>query len=200
MARVLVAGEFSGIVRDAFIAQGHDAWSCDFMPTEVPGPHIIGDYEGVIFSQTWDCLIAHPTCTYMCNSSAKHLYIGKKKTHGIDYQRWANMMASARGFKRLLNAPIKHKCIENPIMLPYPVEVIGRRQDQVIQPWQFGHGESKATCLWLENLPKLVPTDVVSGREQRIWKASPGPNRWRERSRTFTGIAAAMAAQWGPLL
>ena len=180
--RVLVACEFSGVVRDAFIAAGHDAMSCDLLPSETPGPHYRGDVMDVL-GDGWDLMIAHPPCTHLAVSGA----------------RWFNdkqqEQADALDFVRLLmNAPIRRIAIENPISI---ISSRIRKPDQIIQPWQFGHGETKATCLWLTGLPPLMPTHIVTGREARIHKMPPGPDRWRERSRTFAGIAAAMAAQWG---
>ena len=188
--KVLIACEFSGTVRNAFIAQGHDAISCDILPTELPGPHIQGDIMNVDFSK-FDLMIAHPPCTYLCNSGVVWLY--------RDESRWNKMREAAKFFKYLLDAPVKHIAVENPIMHKYAVEIIGRRQDQVIQPWQFGHGETKATCLWLKNLPKLTPTNIVEGREQRLHKLPPSKDRWKLRSMTYKGIAEAMAKQWGNL-
>lgn len=185
--RVLVACEYSGIVRDAFIAAGHDALSCDLLPTEKPGPHVQGDVRNLIDKcpDVFDLMIAHPPCTHLAVSGARHF--PAKIADG--------RQQAALDFVRLLmNAPIPRIAIENPISI---ISSRIRKPDQVIQPWQFGHGETKATCLWLKNLPRLIPTQIVSGREQRIHKMPPGPDRWRERSRTFQGIAAAMAAQWG---
>ena len=186
--RVLVACEFSGIVRDAFLAKGHDAVSCDLLPTEQEGPHIQNDVLKVL-DWGWDMMIAHPPCTYLCNSGVSWLY----RKEG----RWDKMRDGANFFKHLLEADIPKICVENPIMHKYAVEIIGRRQDQVIQPWMFGHPEQKATCLWLKNLPELEPTHIVEGREQRLHRLPPSSDRWRERSRTYPGIAHAMAEQWG---
>ena len=192
--RVLVACEFSGIVRDAFIAAGHDAVSCDLLPSERPGPHIVGDARVIATpAGRWDLLIAHPPCTYLANSGVRWLYGGKGTVR--DESRWRRMEDAAILFRTLLDhAPIPMVAVENPIMhrhagLPKPT--------QIIQPWQFGHPETKATGLWLRGLPPLVPTDVVDGRTPRVHYASPGPDRWKERSRTLPGIAAAMAEQWG---
>ena len=182
--RVLVGCEYSGVVRDAFIAAGHDAMSCDLLDTEVPGPHYRGDVRDVL-GYGWDLMIAHPPCTHLSVSGARHF--SAKRASGVQDQ--------ALDFVRLLMlADIPRICIEN------PVSIISSRivpATQTIQPWQFGHGEQKATCLWLKNLPLLEPTDIVDGREQRVHLMPPGPNRWKERSRTFKGVAAAMAAQWG---
>jgi hypothetical protein len=194
--KVLIACEFSGIVRDAFRAKGHDAWSCDLLPTEREGPHIQGDVLEIL-DDGWDLMIAHDPCTYQCNSGVCWLY----KQQG----RWALLDKSCEFTKKLLNAPIPKIARENPIPHKYALERIGRKYDQIIQPHQFGHPERKATCLWLENLPKLEPTkDVRAEMEalpkstaQRIHYTSPSPDRWKLRSTTFQGIANAMAEQWG---
>lgn len=197
--KVLVACECSGAVRRAFRDIGHDAWSCDLQPAEDFSPyHIQGDAIAAAYGQKWDLIIAHPECTYLANSGAKHLYAGMNKQNGPDGARWAKMGAAAQFFLSLYNAPCDRIAVENPIMLGHPKRLFGIPEPtQTIQPWQFGHGETKATCLWLKNLPPLVPTDIVEGREQRIWKMGPGPDRKRNRSRTFEGIAKAMAVQWG---
>lgn len=200
--RVLVACEFSGVVRQAFRKRGHDAWSCDLLPAEdMSHYHIQGDARNVIHgghipgllppSHKWDLMIAHPPCTYLANSGVR--WLGEPH---INRERWNEMTKAKQFFRDLLEAPIEHICVENPIQHKYGKI---RQQDQLIQPWQFGHGETKATCLWLKNLPLLVPTDIVEGREARVHKASPGPDRWKERSRTLKGIAEAMATQWGDL-
>lgn len=188
--KILVACEYSGIVRDAFIRRGFDAVSCDLLPTESPGPHIQGDVLDVL-NQGWDCLIAHPPCTRLCNSGVRWLN---------ERNLWDEMEMAARFFKQLLDAPIPHKAIENPIPHKYALEIIGRKYDQIVQPWMFGHGETKATCLWLDELPSLIATDIRTEREQRIWKMAPSIDRWKDRSRTFPGIADAMADQWGTWL
>lgn len=180
--RVLVACEYSGAVRDAFIARGHDAMSCDLLPSEVPGPHYQGDVRDVL-DDGWDLMIAHPPCTHLAVSGARWF---KDKQ-----QEQAEALAFVR---LLLSAPIPRIALENPVSV---ISSRIARPAQTIQPWQFGHGECKATCLWLINLPPLVPTNIVEGREQRIHRLPPGPDRWRERSRTFQGIADAMADQWG---
>lgn len=180
--KVLIACEYSGVVRDAFIAAGHDAMSCDILPTESPGSHYQGDVRDVLH-EGWDLMIAHPPCTHLAVSGARWFKDKRRE------QR------EALEFVRLLlNAPIDRIALENPVSI---ISSQIRKPDQVIQPWQFGHGETKATCLWLKNLPLLEPTDIVEGREQRIWKLPPSPDRAKLRSRTYEGIAAAMAAQWG---
>lgn len=186
--KVLVACEFSGRVRDAFKKRGHDATSCDFLPTESSGKHIQGDVLDV-FDRRWDLMIAHPPCTYLCNSGVRWLH--------TRFERWEKMKDAAEFFRVLLEADIPRIAIENPVMHKYAVEIIGRRQDQIVQPWQFGHPESKATCLWLKGLPLLKPTRVMQKREQRIWKMSPGKERSKLRGLTYAGIAKAMALQWG---
>lgn len=188
--KVLIACEFSGAVRDAFIRAGHDAMSCDLLPTESPGPHYQGDVFDVI-GDDWDMMVAHPPCTYLANSGVRWLH--------TQAGRLDKMEQGAKFFRDLLNYPIERIAVENPIIHKHAAQIIGRRQDQSIQPWQYGHGEIKATCLWLKNLPKLEPTNIVEGRKPRVHRASPGPDRWKERSRTLPGIAAAMAEQWGSL-
>jgi hypothetical protein len=194
---VLIACEFSGVVRDAFRARGHDAYSCDILDGDYgSGPHIRRDALEIIH-QGWDLMVAHPPCTFICNSGAKHLYKGMKKENGRDPERWREMEKASFFFKRLLEAPIEKIAVENPIMVGHAKKLIGVQQTQIIQPWQFGHGEIKATCLWLKNLPPLEPTNIVDGREARVHKMSPSPDRWRKRSVTLPGIADAMASQWG---
>jgi site-specific DNA-cytosine methylase len=182
---VLVACEFSGIVRDAFAALGHDAWSCDLLPSETDGQHWIGDVLGPILYARWDLMIAHPPCTHLAVSGAR--WFPAKQASGEQQQALEFVRA-------LLDAPIRHIAVENPVSI---ISSRIRKPDQIIQPWMFGHGETKATCLWLKNLPKLAPTSIVEGRTPRVHHASPGPDRWKERSRTLPGIAAAMAMQWG---
>ena len=205
--RVLVACEFSGTVRDAFIAAGHDAMSCDLLPSERPGPHYHGDVRDVL-GDGWDLMIAHPPCTYLANSGVRWLYGGKGSER--DPERWAAMEEAAAFFAMLLAAPIPRVAVENPVMHRYGRDLVNRRacdaaggwiqySVHTIQPWQFGHGETKATQLWRRNLPALAPTNIVPGREQRVHRMAPGPDRWRERSRTFPGIAHAFADQWGSL-
>jgi hypothetical protein len=183
--RVLVACEFSGVVRDAFCAAGHDAWSCDLLPSEREGNHVQRDVRELL-EAGWDLMIAHPPCTYLAVSGARWFY--KRQP----------MQELALDFVReLMAAPIQRICIENPISV---ISTRIRKPDQIIQPWMFGHPETKATCLWLKGLPPLAPTNVVEGRQGRVHREPPGPDRWKNRSRTLTGIAAAMAAQWGTAL
>lgn len=202
--RVLVACEFSGIVRDAFVRAGHDAMSCDLLPSETERPDgWDGHYQGDILelladkSYQWDIMIHHAPCTYSTLAGVRWLYRGGRGTVR-DAARWDAMERGARFFRALQDADIPRICGENPIPHSYARAIMGDYQ-QIIQPWQFGHGESKATCLWLKNLPELVPTNIVAGRTGRVHWESPGPNRWKNRSRTYTGIAQAMAEQWGNL-
>jgi hypothetical protein len=203
--RVLIACECSGAVRRAFRERGHDAWSCDLKPAEDGGEHIRGDAVEAAYTQRWDMLIAHPVCRYLANSGAKHLYRGMNKANGPDPERWQAMADGAAFFLRFWRAPIARIAVENPIMVGHAKRLIGVRQTQVIQPWMFGHPESKATCLWLKGLPRLTPTqDVRAGmmllpvnERNRVHYAPPGPEREANRSRTLPGIAAAMAGQWG---
>lgn len=179
---MLIACEFSGAVRDAFTALGHDAMSCDLLPSEKPGAHHVGDVFDLDLSR-FDLMIAHPPCTHLCVSGARW-WPGKvrEQAEAIEFVR------------RLLAAPVPRIAIENPIGILS--SAIGE-PSQIIQPWQHGHGETKATCLWLRGLPRLRATKVVAGREARVHRMPPGPNRWAERSRTLHGVAAAMAMQWG---
>jgi hypothetical protein len=186
--KVLVACEYSGKVRDAFIKMGHDAISCDLLPTDSPGPHYQGDVFDII-GGGYDLMIAHPPCTYLCNSGVHWLH--------KDISRWPKLFDGAEFFKKLLNAPIPRIAIENPIMHKYGKSIIGATQSQVIQPWMFGHGETKATCLWLKGLPLLQPTNIVDGRVGRMHKLPPTEDRWKIRSETYQGIADAMSQQWG---
>lgn len=180
--RVLVACEYSGIVRDAFTDLGHFAMSCDLLPSERPiGAHYEGDIFDII-NDNWDLMIAHPPCTHLAVSGSR--WFKDKQVEQIEALDFV---------RKLMEAPINKIAIENPISV---ISSKIRKPDQIIQPWMFGHGETKATCLWLKNLPKLTPTNIVDGREQRIHKMPPGPNRWKERSRTFIGIGKAMADQW----
>jgi hypothetical protein len=180
--KVLVACEFSGIVRDSFIAKGHDAVSCDLLPTERPGPHIQGDVLEVL-NDGWDMMIAHPPCTHLAVSGAR--WFKDKKKEQEDAITFFIILATY--------AYIPKITVENPIGI---MSTHFRKPDQIVQPWMFGHGETKATCLWLKGLPKLQPTNMVDGREGKVWKMPPSKNRWKDRSRTYQGIADAMANQW----
>lgn len=195
--RVLVACEFSGIVRREFSANGFDAWSCDLLPSEDGSPkHIIGDVRSIL-DDGWDVLIAHPPCTRLCNSGVRWLKVPPTGRSLEDM--WAELDEGAALFSDCWNAPIPHVAVENPVMHKYAKTRITNYAEpaQSVQPWQFGHGETKRTCLWLRDLPPLQPTDIVEGREARVHRMPPGPDRWKERSRFFPGIAAAMAQQWG---
>ncbi len=194
--RVLVACEISGKVRDAFAARGHDAWSCDLEPSDRPGNHLQCDVLDILYNG-WDLVIAHPPCTFLANSGVRWLYGGKGKQR--DELRWGQMQRAALFFKAFLLADVPLMAIENPIMHRYAKEIIGQEQTQIIQPWQFGHGETKATCLWLKGLPELKPTNIVDGREAKIHRMPPGKDRAKLRSETYQGIADAMAEQWGNL-
>ena len=185
--RVLVACEYSATVREAFRRRGHDAMSCDLLPSEVPGPHYQGDALEAISLFRPELLIAHPPCTHLAVSGARHF--AAKQASGVQEEALAFVRA-------LLSADVPMIALENPVSI---ISSRIRKPDQVIQPWQYGHGETKATCLWLKGLPKLKPTNIVEGREARVHRMPPGPDRWKERSRTFTGIAEAMADQWGDL-
>ena len=179
-----MACEFSGTVRDAFARLGHNAWSCDLLPSKAIGNHIQGDVRAIL-SDGWDLMIAHPPCTHLCVSGARWFK-----------QKQAEQSEALEFVRLLFDAPIPRIALENPIGI---ISTRIRKPDQIIQPWQFGHGETKATCLWLENLPKLVPNDIVAGRKPACHFASPGLDRWKERSLTYHGIAQAMADQWGKL-
>jgi len=181
LGRVLVACEYSGTVRDAFAARGWDAWSCDLLPSEKPGNHYQGDARDIL-GECWDIMVAHPPCTHLAVSGARW------------FKDKVREQAEALDFVRLLlAAPIPHIALENPVSV---ISSKIRKPDQVIQPWQHGHGETKATCLWLKNLPRLTPSNIVEGREGRVWKMPPSADRWKERSRTLPGVAGAMANQW----
>jgi hypothetical protein len=181
--RVLIGCEFSGTVRDAFAAHGHDAMSCDLLPTDKPGNHYCGDVMDII-NDGWDLAIFHPPCTHLAVSGARHF--AAKKASGVQDE--------ALDFVRmLLDADIPRIALENPISI---ISTRIRKPDQVIQPWQFGHGETKKTCLWLKNLPLLLPTNIVDGRDDRIHKMPPSADRWKKRSVTYAGIAQAMSEQW----
>jgi len=192
--KILVACEYSGIVRNAFLTQGHEAMSCDLLPTDAPGPHYQGDVRDIL-GEGWDMVAAFPPCTDLCVSGAR--WFPAKRASGEQ--------AASIAFFMLFPGSAPRVVIENPVGI---MSSVWRKPDQVIQPWQFGHGETKATCLWLEGLPPLMPThrendlfcaDAPKERLARVHLMPPGPNRWKERSRTFAGIAAAMADQWGAL-
>lgn len=180
--KILIACEFSGIVREAFIKMGHDVVSCDLLPSDIPGKHYQGDVRNIL-NDGWDMMIAHPPCTHLSVSGAR--WFKDKTIEQKDALAFVTF---------LLNAPIDKLALENPISI---ISSKIRKPDQIIQPWMFGHGETKATCLWLKNLPRLIPTNIVDGRKPVVHFASPGPNRWRIRSKTYQGIADAMAIQWG---
>jgi hypothetical protein len=196
--RILIACEYSGRVREAFRALGHSAWSCDLLPSEDDSEfHLQGSAldwmlagepyargEHTYWPKAWDLMIAHPPCTHLAVSGAGHF--AEKRADGRQQEAIDFFMA-------LVRAPIPRIAIENPVCI---MSSVWREPDQIIQPWEFGHGETKATCLWLKGLPPLRPTNIVAGREQRIWKMPPSPDRWKERSRTYEGIASAMASQW----
>lgn len=201
--RVLIACEFSGIVRDAFRARGHEAWSIDLLDCEKgeeSGLHHTGDVLPHLdngFGAKWDLIIGHPPCTYLCNSGVRWLAPGGK----LDTARHREMMNACDLFAAIYWADCPRVCIENPIMHKYARDYLQSAYKvpaytQSIQPWQFGHGETKRTCLWLRGLPNLEASNEVEGRKPRVHHASPGPDRWKERSRTLPGIAAAMAEQW----
>ena len=183
--KVAVLCEFSGRVRHAFEENGYDAVSFDLLDTEIPGKHIIGDITklGPGYFKKFDLVVAHPPCTDLAVSGARWFkYKQKEQREALDFVRW------------IMNLPVKHMAIENPVSI---ISSHIRKPDQIIQPWQFGHGETKKTCLWLKNLPPLTPTDIVGGRNQRVHRLGPSKDRWKERSRTYPGIAKAMADQWG---
>lgn len=179
--KILIACEFSGIVREAFRSKGHDAYSCDLLPSEIEGNHIQEDVLNIL-DDSWHMMIAHPPCTHLSVSGAR--WFKNKIKEQIEALEFV---------KKLMNAPIEKICIENPISI---ISSKIRKPDQIIQPWQFGHGETKATCLWLKNLPILKPTDIVEGRIARIHNMPPSKERGKERSRTYIGIAKAMSEQW----
>jgi len=182
--KILIACEYSGRVREAFRLKGHDAWSVDLEPTDIPGSHLQQDVLGLL-DKGWDMMIAFPPCTDLAASGAR--FFAQKRENG-------SQQKSIEFFMALANAPIPKICIENPVGI---MSTLWRKPNQIIQPWQFGQGETKATCLWLENLPKLVPTKIVDGREAKIHNMSPGPKRAKMRSLTYQGVADAMADQWG---
>lgn len=163
---------------------GHETWSCDLLPTEIPGQHLVCDIRRLNL-KPFDLLIAHPPCTHLASSGARWFKDKQREQEeALEFVRW------------LMAAPVPRICIENPVGV---ISSRIRKPDQIIHPWQFGHGETKATCLWLKGLPPLVPTNVVSGREAKVHRMPPGPDRWKKRSVTYKGIAAAMAEQWGGL-
>jgi len=194
--KVLVACEYSGKVRDAFIAKGHDAMSCDMLPTDNSGPHYQGDVFDII-NDGWDLMVAHPPCTYLTNSGVSWLY----RKEG----RWIDMIKGAEFFSQILESPIPRIAVENPIMHKYARNIIQADYAQIIQPYMFGHTESKATCLWLKGLPVLKPTTdlkaetmaLPDSERQRLHYLPPSADRWKKRSETYQGIADAMADQWG---
>lgn len=198
--RILVACEFSGTVRTAFARRGYDAWSCDLLPSEDrSNKHIVGDARDIL-NDGWDMLIvAHPPCTRLCNSGVRWLSVPPPGRSLADL--WRELQEGAELFAAFWNAPIPRVCVENPVMHKHAKERIENYAEpaQSVQPWQFGHGEVKRTCFWLRNLPPLKPTKIVEGRHARVHLAPPSPDRWKERSRFFSGIADAMAEQWGEL-
>lgn len=198
--RGLIGCETSGIVRRAFLERGHDVWSCDLLPAEDgSNRHMICDIREVL-DDGWDFLaVMHPPCTRLCNSGVR--WLTKPPPGKTLDQMWAELADGADLFSACWNAPIERIAVENPVMHRYAKERILNYQDfaQSIQPWQFGHPETKRTCLWLKNLPPLVPTNIVEGREPRVYHMPAGPDRRKERSRFYPGIAAAMADQWGGL-
>lgn len=211
MGNVLIACEFSGTVRNEFAKLGHYALSCDLLPTEAEFinnncAHYIGDIKEVLEDKrcVWDLMIAHPPCTYLTNAGVRHLYDSISSRNGIKAKisgqaRWTEMYKACDFFNLLQYANIPRICIENPIPHKYARNKIGW-YTQIINPWEHGHGETKKTCLWLKNLSKIIPTNIVSGRVPRIHNMSPSPDRGKKRSITYSGFAVAFAAQWGPLL
>lgn len=186
----IILCEYSGAISQRFRDRGIECWSCDLLPTEGDAAwHMAGDAISIAYGYDWDFAIMHPPCTDTAVSGARH----------FEAKRADGRQQRSLGFiKALWNAPIKHKALEQPVSISG--QAIGRKADQIIQPWQFGHGETKATCLWLHNFPRLRPTNIVEGREARVHRMAPGPNRWKERSRTYAGIADAIASQWGDYL
>ena len=183
--KVLIACEFSGIIREAFARRGHEAWSADLLDTEIPSSfHYKGDVREIL-GEGWELMIAHPPCDHLAVSGAR--YFEEKRRDG-------RQQAALAFVQELMDAPIDKICIENPVSI---ISTHIRKASQWIQPYQFGHGESKRTGLWLKNLPLLEPTNIVEGREQKVWWMAPSKDRWKNRSRTYTGIAEAMATQWG---
>lgn len=195
--RVLIACEFSGRVRQAFRDRGHDAWSCDLLMADDHSPyHIKGDVTDALTGD-WELMIGHPPCTFLANSGVSHLH--------KDPDRWGQLDKAAEFFRKLLNSGIPKVCIENPIPHKYAVERIGRKYDQIVQPYMFGHLESKATCFWLNGLKPLAPTSdlkretmaLPARKRQRLHFLPPSPTRWKQRSTTYQGIANALAEQYG---
>lgn len=186
--RVLVACEYSGEVRRAFARRGHDAWSCDLLPSEDGSRNHIQADVTTILHDNWDLMVAHPPCTRLCNSGVRWLH---------ERDLWEDLDEACKFFLALWNAPIYKIAIENPTMHRHATERIGVQPAFSIQPWQFGHGETKRTCFWTKNLPPLLPTNVVSGREAKVHRMPPSKERWKDRSRTYSGIADAIAEQWG---
>lgn len=199
--RVLVACEFSGVVRRAFRAADCDAWSCDLLPSEDNSEfHYVVDAEAALNWDAWDLVIAHPPCTYLANSGVRWLY----KDGSRNETRWKLMLEACAFFARLYHAKVPHVALENPVMHKHAKGELTRLGVPSFscsyQPWQHGHGEVKRSCLWFRGLPDLKPSNIVDGRTPRVHFASPGPNRWKERSRTLEGVARAMADQWAPIL
>lgn len=198
--RVLIGCEYSATVREAFARRGHDAWSCDILPTDVPGNHYQGDIFDILYDGKWDLFIHHSPCTYLTNAGVCHLH--------TEQGRWQKMQDGANFFKRLQSAKVDKVCGENPIMHKYAVEIIGSKGTQIIQPWMFGHLETKATVLHLRGLPKLIPTTNLKAQtyalpariRQRLHYLPPSPERAKLRSKTYEGIAEAMADQWGNIM
>lgn len=188
---ILIGCEFSGVVRDAFLSRGYSAWSCDILPTEsaVKERHFQMDLLSCIYNYKWDMLIAFPPCTYLCNSGSRWLY--------SEEGRWEKMEKAANFFRHLLNAPIKHIALENPTPHKHAIQAIGKDYNQAIQPWCFGHNETKRTCFWLKNLPFLKPTNLAPGRDATRAEYGKSKDRWKKRSIMYHGIAEAMAEQWG---
>lgn len=181
-----MACEYSGRVRDAFGLMGHDAWSCDLLDTEVAGQHLRGNcLDAIELHGPWDLMVAHPPCTHLAVSGSRWF-----KEKAIEQEQALQFV------RQLMDAPVPRIAIENPISV---ISTRIRKPDQIIQPWQYGHGEVKSICLWLKGLTKLTPTNIVEGREPKVHHMAPGPNRWKERSRTYLGVASAMGFQWGSL-
>jgi hypothetical protein len=203
--RILVACEYSGTVRDAFILKGHDAISCDILPTELPGPHYQGSVTDILYEENWDMIIAHPPCTYITNSGVRWLF--NKEDDTRNEERWASMIEACNFFNLFLEHSCAKVCVENPIPHKHAKELLKCDYTQSIQPYQFGHLEKKRTCFWLKGLPMLLPSsyvirehmerDLPKSVTDRIHYMSPSPNRQKLRSKFYAGIAQAMAEQWG---